>query len=145
MLDSSNISQLSQVSGESDDDLSLLGDFSFSYDSDVSIATALVEGIVSHFPNTQDSLNFMNTTDVAPGREGSKSVAYAATPQTVLDSNSDGPQCLDSNALSESAEAIAATTTMPRSASFRKKLKELHERRFTHPQKMKPTYAWGGR
>jgi hypothetical protein len=123
----------------------LLGNFSFSYDSDVSIATALVEGIVLHFPNTQDSLNFMNTTNMAPGCEGSKSVTYMATPQTVLDSNSDGPQCLDSNVLSKSAEAIAATTTMPRSTSFWKKLKELHEGRFTHPQRIKPTYAWGGR
>ena len=83
MLDNSNTSQLSrwsgQALGESVDNLSLLGrgDFSFSYDSDVSIATTLVEGIVSHFPNTQDLLDSMNTADVAPGREGSKSVAYA--------------------------------------------------------------------
>ena len=150
MLDNSNTSQLSrwsgQALGESVDNLSLLGcgDFSFSYDSDVSIATTLVEGIVSHFPNTQDLLDSMNTADVAPGREGSKSVAYAP-PQLVLDSASDEPQCSDSNVLLGSVQAIATTEAARRSESSRERLKELWERRFTCLEKMKPCYAWGGR
>ncbi len=128
MLDSSNISQLSQASGESVDDLSLLGDLSFSYDSGVSVATTLVEGILSEFPITQDTLHSTWATNVTSGLEGSKLVAD--TPQTVLD--------LESNALSKSVEAITTTTTMPSFESTREKMKELRERRFTHPQKIMP-------
>ena len=135
MLDSSNISQLSQASGESVDDLSLLGDLSFSYDSGVSVATTLVEGILSEFPITQDTLHSTWATNVTSGLEGSKLVAD--TPQTVLD--------LESNALSKSVEAITTTTTMPSFESTREKMKELRERRFTHPQKIMPSYALGGR
>jgi len=102
MLDSSNTSQLWQASGESPDDLSLLGNFSFTYDLDVLIATTLVEGIMSQFPITQDLLDSMSTTDAMSENEGSKSLAY--TPQIVSDLASDGPQCSDSNVLSESVE-----------------------------------------
>ena len=84
MLDSSNLntSQLSQASGESPDDLSLLDDFPLSYDSGVLIATTLVEGILLEFPITQDSLDSVCTTVVTLGLEGCKSIAYI--PQTVL-------------------------------------------------------------
>jgi len=143
MLDNSNTSQRWQASGESADDLSLLGDFSFTYDSDVSIATTLVEGIMSQFPITQDLLDSMSTTNATSEHEGSKSVAY--TPQIVSDLASDGPQHSDSNALSESVEARTTTEPARRSKSTRERLKELWARRFTHPWKMKPTYASGGR
>jgi hypothetical protein len=76
MLDSSNTSQLWQASGESPDDLSMLGNFSFTYDSDVLIVTTLVEGIMSQFPITQNLLDSMSTTDVMSENEGSKSLAY---------------------------------------------------------------------
>jgi len=109
MLDSSNTSQLWQASGESPDDLSLLGDFLFTYDSDVLIATTLVEGIMSQFPITQNLLDSTSTTDATSENEGSKSLTY--TPQIVLDLASDGPQRSDSNALSKSVEA--RTTTEP--------------------------------
>jgi hypothetical protein len=147
MLDSSNTSQLSWASGESANDLSLLGDFPFSYDSGVSVATTLVEGILSEFPITQDVLDSQatSTMDVTSesGPECSKSDACCS--QTVLDSDSDGPQRSNSKALSESVEAIATTEAAPRSESTWEKRKELRERRFTHPQKMKPSYASGER
>jgi hypothetical protein len=139
MLDSPNLNT-SQLSAEASNDLSLLDDFPFSYDSGISIATTLVEGILSEFPITQDSLDYTCSTDATLELEGIKSIAY--TPQTVLASDSDGAPRSDSNALSRSGEAIATTTTTPRSASFRKKLKELQERRFTHPQKMKPALGF---
>jgi len=135
MLDSSNISPLSQASGESADDLSLLGDLSFSYDSGTSIATTIVEGILSQFPITQQSLDSTNTMDATSGLEASKLDAYIP----VL--GPDGPQHLDSKALSETAEANTTTEAAPRSQSTWEKRKELWERRFTHPQKMKPSYT----
>ncbi len=145
MLDSSNTSQLShwQASGKLADDLSLLGNFSFSYDLDVSIVTTLVEGIMLQFPITQDLLDSTSTTNATSECEGSKSLTY--TPQIVLDLALDGPQCSDPNVLSESVEAITMTEPARRSESTRERLKELWARRFTHPQKMRPTYAWGGR
>ena len=143
MLDSSNTSQLWQASGKSSDDLSLLGNFSFTYDSDVLIATTLVEGIMLQFPITQDLLDSMSTTNATSENEGSKSLAY--TPQIVSDLALDGPQRSDSNALSESVEAQTTTEPTRRSESTQERLKELWARRFTHPQKMKPTYASGGR
>jgi len=78
MLDSSNLntSQLLEASGESANDLSLLDDFPFSYDSGVSIATTLVEGILSEFPIIQDSLDSTCTTDATLGLKGSKMIAY---------------------------------------------------------------------
>ena len=145
MLDSSNISQLSQASSESADDLSLLSNLSFSFDSGISIATTLVEGILSQFPTMQELLDSTNTTDATSGLESSKSVAY--NPQNISDSlaDLDGPQCSDSNALSESVEVITTTEPARRSESTQERLKELWARRFTHPRKMKPTYASGGR
>jgi hypothetical protein len=143
MLDSSNTSQLWQASGKLADDLSLLGNFSFTYDSDVSITTTLVEGIMSQFPVTQDLLDSTSTTDATSKHEGSKSVTY--TPQIVSDLASDGPQRSDSNTLSESVEARTMTKPAQRSESTQERLKELWARRFTHPWKMKPTYASGGR
>ena len=145
MLDSSNTPQLShwQASGKLADDLSLLGNFSFSYDSDVSITTTLVEGLMSQYPITQELLDSTSTTDATSECEGSKSVAY--TPQIVSDLALDGPQHSDSNALSESVEARTTTEPAQRSKSTWERLKELWARRFTHPRKMKPTYAWGGR
>ena len=145
MLDSSNTSQLSWASGESADDLLLLGDFPFSYDSGVSVATTLVEGILSEFPITQDVLDSQatSTMDTTSGPKCSKSdTCYS---QTVLDSDSDGPQRLNSKALSESVEAITTTEAAPMSESTWERRKELWERRFTHPQKMKPSYASGER
>jgi hypothetical protein len=145
MLDSSNTSQLSWASGESADDLSLLGDFPFSYDSGVSVATTLVEGILSEFPITQDVLDSQatSTMDATSGPKCSKSDACYS--QTVLDSDSDGPQRSNSKALSESVEAITTTEAAPMSESTWERRKELWERRFTHPQKMKPSYASGER
>ncbi len=52
MLDGSNTLQLSWASGESVNNLSLLDDFPFSYDSGVLIATTLVEGVLLEFPIT---------------------------------------------------------------------------------------------
>jgi hypothetical protein len=145
MLDSSNISQLSQASGESADDLSLLGELSFSFDSGISIATTLVEGILSQFPTTQELLDSPNTTDTTSGLESSKSVAY--NPQNISDSlaDLDGPQHTDSTALSKPVEAITTTGAVPRSESTRERRKKLWERRFTYPKKMKPSYASAGR
>jgi hypothetical protein len=155
MLDSSNLntSQLSQASGKSPDNLSLLDDFPLSYDSGVSIATTLVKGILSEFPITQDSLDSVCTTVVTLGLEGCKSIAYI--PQTVLDSDSDGAPhldsdgapCLDSNVLSKSVEVTTTTDTAPISEYTWERMKELWERRFTHPEKMKPAsgYALEGR
>ena len=145
MLDSSNISQLSQASGESADDLSLLGNLSFSFDSGVSIATTLVEGILSQFPITQELLDPTNTTDATSRLEGSKSDAYY--PQTISDSASDRPQHSDSNALSESVEVTITTKleAAPGSEYPWERMKELWERMFTHPNKMKPSYTSGGR
>ena len=57
MLDGSNTLQLSWASGESVNNLSLLDDFPFSYDSGVLIATTLVEGVLLEFPITQDLLD----------------------------------------------------------------------------------------
>jgi hypothetical protein len=135
MLDSSITSQPSQASGELADDLSLLGDLSFSYDLGVSVATTLVEGILLQFPITQDLLDSMNIMDTTFRLEASKLDAY--TPVLGLD----GPQHLDSNALSKSVEVITTTETVPSSESTWEKIKELWERRFTHPQKIKPSYT----
>ena len=143
MLDGSNTSQLSWDSGESVNDLSLLDDFPFSYNSGVSIATALVEGVLSEFPITQDLLDSTSTTDATFGLQGNKADAYY--PQTVSDSVSDGAPRLDSNALSKSVEATTTTETALSSESIREKRKVLWEKRFTHPHKMKPSYASGGR
>lgn len=143
-LDRSNTSQFSQASGlEWANDLSLLGDFSFSYDSDISIATTLVEGIMLQFPITQDFAGSISTTEVTSGHEGSKSVAYS--PQIVSDLASDGPQRLDSNTLSEPIDVITMTEAARGCETHQERLKKLFERRFTHPHKMKPTYARGGR
>jgi hypothetical protein len=111
MLDSSITSQLSQASGESPDDLSLLGNLSFSYDPSVSIATTLVEGLLSQFPITQDSLDSTNTMDMTSRLDASKLDTY--TPVLGLD----GPQHSDSNALSKFVEVITTTETMPSSES----------------------------
>ena len=139
MLDSSNTSHLSQASSESADDFSLLGDLSFSYDSGISVATTLVEGILSQFPITQDSLDSTSITDMTSRLEGSKSDAY--NPQAVSDSDLDGTRLPVSSMLSNSAGAKTTSEAAPRSESTWEKIKELWERRFTHPQKMKPTYA----
>jgi hypothetical protein len=145
MLDSSDTLQLSSswASGTSPDDLSLLGDLSFSLDLGVSIATTLVESILSEFPITQDSLDYTSTANATSGLQGSKSEAYY--PQTVSDSALDGALCSDSNPLSKSVEATTITEAAPRSESIWEKRKALWEKRFTHPNKMKPRYAWGGR
>jgi len=145
MLDSSNTLQLSWASGKSANDLSLLGDFSFFYDLGVLVATTLVEGILSEFPIIQDMLDSQatSTMDTTSRPECSKSDACYS--QTVLDSDSDGPQCSNSKVLSESVEVITTTEAAPRSKSTWKKRKELWERRLTHPQKMKPFYASGER
>lgn len=145
MQDSSNTSQLSSswASGESLDDLSLLGDLSFSFDSGVSVSTTLVEDILSEFPITQDSLGSTSTTDATSELQGSKTDAY--NPLTVSDLASDGPQCPDCNVLAEPVEAITTADAAPMSESTQERLKELWARRFTHPRKMTPSYAWGGR
>jgi len=145
MLDGSNTLQLSWASGKSVNNLSLLDDFPFSYDSGVLIATTLVEGVLLEFPITQDLLDSQatSTMDTTSGPEGSKS--DACYPQTVSDSDSDGPQHSNSKALSKSVEVITTTKAAPRSKSIWEKRKELWERRFTHPQKMTPSYALGGR
>ena len=105
------------------DDLSFLDNFPFSYDLGVSVATTLVEGILSEFPIIQDSLNSICIIDATSGLEGSKSVTY--TPQIDSDSASDRPQCWDSNMLSESVEARTMTEPAQRSESTQERLKEL--------------------
>jgi hypothetical protein len=145
MLNGSNILQLSWDSGESVNDLSLLDDFPFSYDSGVSVATTLVEGVLLEFPITQDLLDSQatSTMDTTSRPGGSKS--DTCYPQTVSDSVLDGPQRSNSKGLSDSVDAITTTEAAPRFKSIWEKRKELWERRFTHPQKMKSSYASGGR
>jgi hypothetical protein len=145
MLNGSNISQLSWDSGKSVNDLLLLDDFPFSYDLGVLVTTTIVEGVLLEFPITQDLLDSQatSTMDATSRPKGSKS--DTCYPQTVSDSVSDGPQCLNSKVLSDSVEVITTTKAAPRSESIWEKRKELQERRFTHPQKMKSSYALGGR
>ena len=139
---------LSQASGKSADDLLLLDGFPFSYDSGISIATTLVEGVLLEFPLTQELLESTSIMDTTSRLQVSKSDTYY--PQTVSDSALDGPLVhlgLESSALSEPVEAVTMTESVPTSQSIREKRKELWERRFTYPEKMKPAtgYASEGR
>ena len=139
---------LLQASGKSADDLSLLDGFPFSYDSGISIATTLVEGVLLEFPLTQELLESTSIADTTSGLQVSKSDAYY--PQTVSDSALDGPPAhlgLESSALSKPVEAVTMTESVPTSQSIREKRKELWERRLTYPEKMKPAtgYALEGR
>lgn len=151
MLDSSDTSPISSfwASHESANNLSMLGDLSLSFDSGVSVATTLVEDILSEFPITQDwdLLDSTSTTSATFGLHGSESEAYY--PYSVLDSASDGAPHgphLDSNTLSKSVEETTIIEAVPRSeATRREKLKELWEKRFTRPYKMKPHYTSEGR
>ena len=90
-----------------------LGEFSFISDSGISIATTLVEEIIQDFPITQDSIDSSITSNAITELEDDKSNAYKLTrldPETTA------------------------------RAAHRERLKELMERRFTHPQKMTPGY-----
>ena len=123
MLDISNVPQHSQASGMSADDLSFLDDFPFFYNPGVLVATTLVEGILSEFPITQDSLNSTCITDATSGLKGSKLVTY--TPQIDSDLALDRPQHWDSNVLSKSVEVRTMTEPVQRSKSTQERLKEL--------------------
>jgi hypothetical protein len=90
------------------------GDCSFISDSGVSIATTLVEEIIQGFTTTQDSLDSTITTNAIAGLEDDKSDAY---------------EFMHSDP--ETAARVAR----------QERMKELMERRFTHPQKMTPSYS----
>jgi hypothetical protein len=67
---------LSQASSESVDDLLLLDGFPFSYDSGISIATTLVEGVLLEFPLTQELLKSISIMDTTSRLQVSKSDTY---------------------------------------------------------------------
>jgi len=89
------------------------GNCSFISDSGISVATTLVEEIIQGFTTTQDSLDSTITTNAIAGLEDNKSNAYV---------------------LMHSDPETAAR------AACQERMKELMERRFTHPQKMTPSY-----
>jgi len=94
------------------------GNFSFISDSGISIATTLVEEVIQAFPITQESFDSTSITNAISGLEDDKSDIYKLMhldPETAA------------------------------RATHQKRMKELMERRFTHPQKMTPHYFSEGR
>ena len=91
----------------------LFGNCSFISDSGISITTTLVEEIIQGFTTTQDSLDSMITMNAIAELEDNKSNAYEFT---------------------HSDSKTAAR------AACQERMKELMERRFTHLQKMTPSY-----
>ncbi len=113
-----DISELQLLSDISDSLPFSFGDFSFISDSGILIATTLVEKVIQAFPITQESFDSTSTTNVIFGLEDNKSDTYKLMhldPETAA------------------------------RAAHRERMKELMERRFTHPQNMTPCYFSEGR
>ena len=113
-----DISELQLLSNISDSLPFSFGDFSFISNSGISITTTLVEEVIQAFPITQESFDSTSTTNAIFGLEDNKSNTYKLTrlnPETAA------------------------------RAARRERMKELMERRFTHPQNMTPRYFSEGR
>ncbi len=113
-----DISESQPLSDISDSLPFSFGDFSFISDSGISITTTLVEEVIQAFPITQESFDSTSTTNAIFGLEDNKSNTYKLTrlnPETAA------------------------------RAARRERMKELMERRFTHPQNMTPRYFSEGR